>query len=204
MHFCSSSPVASFAAHDELAMPDTDRFYCWLLQVFVLFGLVVFFIWLSLRISDPSYTIVEVTILQPNNGTADSTVFFGIEIANRNRAGGVYYSDTNVSLNVMDASVGSTTIHPFYQGHGKTAQVRGGASCGRWVSDAISSGATQLRFELMAAAKYKMWFWRSRLHRMSMQGSVHVGKDGKLSRTNKRVRMRRSQKKRRSRLNPRK
>ncbi|KAJ8466075.1 hypothetical protein OPV22_028627 [Ensete ventricosum] len=44
-------------------------------------------IWLSLRVSDPSDTIVEVTILQPNNGTPDSAVFFGIEIANRNRGG---------------------------------------------------------------------------------------------------------------------
>ncbi|GMP75340.1 hypothetical protein CsSME_00032469 [Camellia sinensis var. sinensis] len=53
-------------------MCETRSFTFWLFQVVVLFGLLIFFLWLSLHPRQPTYTIVQFSIPNPNNTNTNS------------------------------------------------------------------------------------------------------------------------------------
>nr|XP_010908729.1 protein NDR1-like [Elaeis guineensis] len=178
-------------------MSRSDGVCCWLLLVLTLSGFLILILWLTLRPSAPSYTIVDLSI--PNaNGTGNTTILFGLEVSNPNLGGGVYYSDMNVTLFLFDENAGSMTMPSFYQGHQRTTSLRGGVDAGRRWSDAVvravTNGTTQLTMGLVTKVRYKTLWWWSRVHRMVEQARMSVGKDGKV----RKARMHRSRRKRKS------
>ncbi|KAF8410685.1 hypothetical protein HHK36_003218 [Tetracentron sinense] len=193
-------------------MCQPNSFYQWLLQVLVLIGLLSFFLWLGLRPKHPTYTIANFNIpLNDRNTTSptdevsrNTTTSFDLEISNPNKDAGIYYDNIIVTLFFGDASVGETTIPSFYQGKHKTHTIPESLNAdGRiWNAAlrAILNGTTEVKVGVVTRIRYRMSSWKSKRHRMDMQGNVPVGSDGKISGKKKKIKLHHSSKKWRSRL----
>ncbi|KAJ0983160.1 hypothetical protein J5N97_011501 [Dioscorea zingiberensis] len=155
-------------------MATAQSFSIWLLQVFLLSGLLVFFLWLSLHPSKPTYTIIDFSISGDGSNTS-----FTVEIANNNKGGGIYYSGMNVTLYIEEVNAGNTMLPSFYQRHERTTLMVGSAKINHTVHEVLN-GRAALKVGLVAKVRYKIWLWRSRFHGMDMLASVPVGRDGKL------------------------
>ncbi|XP_039139926.1 NDR1/HIN1-like protein 26 [Dioscorea cayenensis subsp. rotundata] len=155
-------------------MANSHSFSLWLLEVFVLSGLLIFFLWLSLHPSKPTYTITQFSISGDQNNSS-----FTIEISNNNRGGRVYFSDINITIYIDEISAGNTMLPPFYQRHESTTTIMGGAKIDQRVYGVLH-GKAELKVGLVTRVKYKIWLWKSKLHGMDMVATLPLGGDGKL------------------------
>lgn len=164
-------------------------FYVWLLQVICLLGLLVLCLWLSLRPSNPSFSIVLVSI----NRTSDQngTIFYSLDIDNPNRDSSIYYDDIILRFlyGQQEDKVGETTIGSFHQGNRKNRIVSDivNAKTGPFkpLFKAIANATAVLKASLLTKYRYKTWGIRSKFHGLDLKGILPIDSDGKLSRKKK-------------------
>ncbi|KAH7662195.1 Late embryogenesis abundant protein LEA-2 subgroup domain-containing protein [Dioscorea alata] len=155
-------------------MANSHSFSLWLLEVFALSGLLIFFLWLSLHPSKPTYTITQFSISDYQNNSS-----FTIEISNNNRGGRVYLSDINITIYIDEVSAGNTMLPAFSQRHERTTTIMGGAKIDQRVHSVLH-GKAELKVGLVTKVKYKIWLWKSKLHGMAVLATLPLGRDGKL------------------------
>ncbi|OVA11156.1 Late embryogenesis abundant protein [Macleaya cordata] len=164
-------------------------FYVWLLQVMIVIGLTSVVIWLCLHPKTPNYTVVGFYVpgLDGQNSAGNvhrnTTLILKLRISNPNKGMGIYYDDNNVALYYGNDNIGVSSILGFYQGHKKTTQrevsVNGVEQFWRAVFRVVSNGTVDLRVSLVSGFRYKIFWWKTRHHRLDLQALVPVALDGK-------------------------
>lgn len=172
-------------------------FYLWLLQVIILSLLLLFFLWLTLRPSSPSFTLTNFSINTTTSNNA-SSISFSIDFSNDNKRGRVYYDKINIAVYSRNASIATTRVDAFDQGHEKSSSVSGEVFGGGREWDEVVKvierrRRVRLRVELVAAVRYRIWLWRSRWHWMDVEAGISVGFGGKISGRRKKIKMHRAQ-----------
>ncbi|KAK9267891.1 hypothetical protein L1049_010328 [Liquidambar formosana] len=188
-------------------MCDSKNFYVWLLQVFALLGLLAFLLWLTLRPKNPTYTIVDFsapTSNQSNNTSSENgAISYVLEIQNPNKDSGIYYNDILLTFYYGQDSVGEKTIPSFYQGKHKTRQLSdhfdANARVWKALRSTILNATAELKVGLVTKIRYKMWGRKSKRHGMNLQGQIRIGSDGKISGKNKKIKLKHTSKRWRSR-----
>ncbi|XP_030533377.1 protein NDR1-like [Rhodamnia argentea] len=172
---------------EEICTSDARSFYVWLLQIFSLLAIIAFCIWLSLRPSNPSFAVVDLSVPNSNNIQNGSTLLtYELEIQNQNKDSGVYYDDILMTFFFEQDAVADDVISSFYQGKDKTLRVRRDVRAKDmrvWsgVARAMANATAKLKVSLATRVRYKTWGKKSKHHGMSLEGVVPVGPDGKIS-----------------------
>lgn len=172
-------------------MCEGKSFYIWLMQVIGLLGLIVLFLWLSLRPQSPSYSILSISVEGPSGQNGSDTIFYSLEIENPNKESSIYYDDIVLGFlyGQQEDEVGETTIGSFHQGTGKTRvvsdSVNGKPRTFRPLLSAISNATAELKVALTTRFRYKTWGIESKFHGLHLRGILPIDSDGKLSRKKK-------------------
>lgn len=177
-------------------------FSLWLLQILTLTLLLIFFLWLSLRPSSPSYSIIDFSVpAVATYNLTNSSVSVLFEFSNDNKGGSVCYDNISMSVYTGKDSIGTVSLPSFSQGHEKRTQVPGmlkgtdGMINGRVMEEMvarIANRSAEVRVGLVTVVRYRIWWWRSRQHWMNVEVGVGVGVDGKISGKKKKIKMHRA------------
>ncbi|THG06652.1 protein NDR1-like [Camellia sinensis] len=183
-------------------MCETRSFTFWLFQVVVLFGLLIFFLWLSLHPRQPTYTIVQFSIPNPNNTNTNSTanedsqsgtVLFELEIENPNQDSNIYHDDTFLTFYYSEEALGQKTISSFHQKKGTTSQifdhVNTDAQVWKKLLNAVWNATAELKVTVVSKIRYRMWGLTSKHHGINLQGNLPIGSDGKISGKKKKIKL---------------
>ncbi|KAK2977262.1 hypothetical protein RJ640_005524 [Escallonia rubra] len=173
-------------------MCEPRSFKLWLLQFFVLLGLLAFFLWLGLRPKNPRYAIVDFSVQVPNSNATtgvnqgqNGTISFNLEIQNPNKDSSIYYEDILLTLFYNEDSVGQKMIPRFHQGKDKTTHIVDQMDASARVRNTLlinmSNKTAELKASLATRIQYQTWGVKSKHHQMNMQGFVKIGSDGKIS-----------------------
>ncbi|XVF25975.1 hypothetical protein REPUB_Repub13aG0260400 [Reevesia pubescens] len=96
-------------------------------------------------------------------------------------------------------TVGKNIIPSFYQGRNKNSPVLDHVDVDTrlWTAlrNAILNATAELRVDLSSKIKYKTWGIKSKHHGIHREGNIPIGKDGKISKKKKKVKLRRASKK---------
>ncbi|XP_050367412.1 protein NDR1-like [Argentina anserina] len=174
---------------------ENKHFYLCILEILAVLGLLALVLWLSLRPKSPTYTIVDITI--PNygleNGTQNGSIAYILEIGNSNKDSRIYYDTSYLTFYYGQDKVAETTIAPFHQGRHKTRSQLGDIDANpqvwRAVRNSILNATAELKVTLLTKIRYKTWGIKSKQHGQDLQGSIPVGKDGKLSGKKKKIKL---------------
>lgn len=195
--------------HSNLIVPERrkmckpDGYKVWLLQVIVFLGLLAFFLWLGLRPNEPTYTILDFTVLVPNNGNnttivnENGTLLYNLEIWNPNTDSSIYYDDILLMFYHNQDTVGQKNIPHFHQGTDKRFtkmdQVDVDAKVWKTLVNAISNKTSEPKADIVTRIRYQTWGVKSKHHKMHMEGNLQIGSDGKLTKK-KKIKLKRSKK----------
>ncbi|KAK4258936.1 hypothetical protein QN277_005330 [Acacia crassicarpa] len=164
-------------------MCEPKNFWVWLLQIVGLLGLLALILWLALRPKPPSYSVDFISI--PQSSDQNGTIIYNIEIENPNKESDIYFDDINLSFLYGENQVAQSTIGSFRQGAGKTNSMFQSADANRRdlksIVNAFSNGTAELKAALMTRFRYKTWGIKSKFHGVRLQGTLPIGRDGKLS-----------------------
>ncbi|KAI6703994.1 hypothetical protein NL676_013130 [Syzygium grande] len=178
-------PFSDFT--QEICTSDARSFYVWLLQIFSLLAILAFCIWLSLRPSHPSFTVVNLSVPTSNNIQNGSTsLTYELDIQNPNKDSGVYYDDILMSFFFRKDAIANDVITSFFQGKDNTLRVRHDAVAKDmriWsdVGRAVTNATAKLKVSLATRVRYKTWGKKSKHHGLNFEGVVPLGSDGKIS-----------------------
>ncbi|KAL4309178.1 hypothetical protein GQ457_01G005610 [Hibiscus cannabinus] len=168
-------------------MPDSGGGCCRCCCSFLFtLGLTALFMWLSLRTSNPKCSIERFYLPSLNktlNQTADPTLNLTLKLDNPNKDKGIKYDDVNVT--VFDSPnrtrvIGYVSVPAFSQGHKKNAKKDGTGTANTAVAlGAVSDNGTGVfRVDMSTSVKYKIMFWYTKRHRISVGAEVMVNASG--------------------------
>lgn len=190
-------------------MCQTKSFPLWLLQILVVLGLILFFLWLSLHPKQPTYAIVRFSVPTTENGNTtcqvkqgggkNGTISFGLEIRNPNPHSVIYYSDTLLTFYYGKDIVGQKTITSFDQRGEKKKQmfnVNAEARVWKKLVSAISNAPAEVMVTVVTRIRNRMWGHLSKHEEIYLQGKIPIGMDGKISGKKKMIRLHQASKKR--------
>ncbi|OIW03157.1 hypothetical protein TanjilG_11794 [Lupinus angustifolius] len=147
-------------------------------------GFTAFFIWLSLRVTEPKCYLESIYVPALNksfNSPHNSTLLFNLKLVNPNKDKGVKYDAVNLHFRIFNDSnttrpLANATVDRFYQGHQKTAHksgniiVTGGGGGGNVT--AVVNGKVYFRVEFDTTVKYKILVFYTKHH--SLWGGANV------------------------------
>ncbi|GMJ05144.1 non race-specific disease resistance 1 [Hibiscus trionum] len=179
-------------------MPDSGGGCCRCCCSFVFtLGLTALFMWLSLRTSNPKCSIEKFYLPSLNrtlNQTADATLNLTLKLDNPNKDKGIKYDTVNVT--VFDSPnrtqvIGNVLVPAFYQGHKKNAKKDGTGTANTAVAlRAVSGNGTGVfRVDMSTSVKFKIMFWYTKKHRISVGADVMVNDSGSIKVTKKGIRL---------------
>lgn len=190
-------------------MCQTKSFPLCLLQILVVLGLVLFFLWLSLHPKQPTYAIVRFSVPTTENGNTtcqvnqgggkNGTISFGLEIRNPNPHSVIYYSDTLLTFYYGKDIFGQKTIPSFDQRGEKTKQMfNENAEARVWkkLVSAISNAPAEVMVTVETRIRNRMWGHLNKHEEIYLQGKIPIGMDGKISGKKKMIRLHQASKKR--------
>ncbi|KAL2349522.1 hypothetical protein Fmac_003522 [Flemingia macrophylla] len=174
-------------------MREGKGLYICLMQIVGLLGLIILFLWLSLRPKSPSYSILLISLEQPSNSNENGTIVYNLEIQNSNKDSSIYYDDTILRFlygqDGDEDEVGETTMGSFHQGTSSTREQSGAVNARhrtfKPLIKAISNATAELKVALMTRYRYKTWGIKSKFHGLHLIGILPIDSDGKLSRKKK-------------------
>lgn len=158
-------------------------------------GLTALFMWLSLRTSNPTCSIQSFEVPALNlsqNSTKNTTIYFLLKLDNGNKDKGIHYDNisltvtyrTNISL-PLNASqpIKKFDAPGFYQGHNKKAKknqsfVPDGFNWTAATRAVSINGSTVFRVDLATRVRFKIIFWNTKRHKLSVGADVVVNKMG--------------------------
>ncbi|XP_043689774.1 uncharacterized protein LOC122640625 [Telopea speciosissima] len=202
-------------------MCETRNFYLWLIQVVLLTVILFLLLWFLLPPRSPKYTIndfyvpafneaMNTTTTTKEISIRNTTIIFHLEIENPNEDNTISSDAIKVTLFYGNDSLGETIFNQIVSLNKGSIIENGIVNGDRQLLQKAVSGVVRnrmttktktaaatadLRMDLVTGVKYKMWFWKSKHHGVNMEGKVPVGKDGKISAKNKKLRLHRSPKK---------
>ncbi|XP_004295247.1 PREDICTED: uncharacterized protein LOC101315418 [Fragaria vesca subsp. vesca] len=180
---------------------ENKHFYLCVLEIFALLGLLALVLWLSLRPKSPSYTIVDITIPSSGleNGEQNGSIVYILEIENSNKDSSIFYDTSVLTFYYGQDKVAEKTIPPFHQGRRKTRSELGDMDANpqvwRAVRKSISNATVEFKVTLLTKIRYKTWGIKSKRHGQDLQGTIPIGKDGKLSGKKKKIKLSHASKK---------
>ncbi|XP_059661687.1 NDR1/HIN1-like protein 10 [Cornus florida] len=160
------------------------------LSLFLIIGVTIFILSLSLRPHRPRFHIREFSIpgLGQENGFENAQVVFNVTVRNSNQNIGIYYDATQATVYYEDQSIGGTTLlFPFYQEPKNTTvlhDVLSGAALtvnsDRWMHFLAdrAKGTVKFRLEITSTIRFKVSTWDSKHHKMHANCEIGVGPDG--------------------------
>ncbi|CAL0322715.1 unnamed protein product [Lupinus luteus] len=145
-------------------------------------GVTAFFIWLSLRVTEPKCYLESIYVPALNkslNSPHNTTLFFTLKLVNPNKDKGVKYNAVNLTFRIFNDSnttrpLANATVDRFYQGHQKTAHKSGNTAVtgGGGNLTTVVNGKVYLRVEFDATVKYKILVFYTK--RDSLWGGANV------------------------------
>lgn len=147
----------------------------WCLGFLFSLGLVVLFLWLTLRPATPSLFINDLSL-------SNTTLAFLLRLKNENKDKGVYYDNITLSFffpaNSPRPLGPDVTFPAFYQGHGKKANRNDSLQADR---GSLPPNGTAAEFEVRLATRvrYKIWGFKTTRHGLKLHGKVRVDEQGK-------------------------
>ncbi|KAJ4840527.1 hypothetical protein Tsubulata_027339 [Turnera subulata] len=169
---------------------EPQNIYSWLLKLVGLLGFLALCLWLTLRPKEPSCTIMDFSIPNPNNTHTNQSgpFYYLLELENPNKDSTVYYDDISLVFFYGEDIVGTDRMDAFKQGkQKKTPMVR----VWRNLVQAISKANAHLIARFSARVRYKTWGVSSKHHRIKLQGVLPIGLDGKVSGKKKKIKLHR-------------
>ncbi|KAF5742198.1 Late embryogenesis abundant (LEA) hydroxyproline-rich glycoprotein family [Tripterygium wilfordii] len=168
-----------------------------LLSLLLIFGIVTFILWLSLRPHRPRFHIHEFSVpgLDQPTGFENARITFNVTVRNSNQHIGIYYDSMAGSIYYKDQMIGSTPLlDPFYQEPKNTVVVykeMSGATLTvnsqRWTEflNDRGQGSVMFRLDITSTIRFKVSTWDSKHHRMHANCDLAVGPDGNILPTSK-------------------
>ncbi|KAF1887059.1 hypothetical protein Lal_00046297 [Lupinus albus] len=145
-------------------------------------GVTAFFIWLSLRVTEPKCYLESIYVPALNkslNSPHNSTLFFKLKLENPNKDKGVKYDAVHLTFRIFNDSnttraLTNATVERFYQGHQKTAHKSGNTTVtGGGVNvTAVVNGKVYFRVDFDTRVKYKILVFYTK--RDSLWGGANV------------------------------
>lgn len=159
-------------------MVEVTSFKLWISQVIILLGLLVFFLWLSIRPKSPTYTITDFSV---QNGT----IGYALEIENPNKDSGTCFNYIILTYYNNQDYIGSANISHFSLGKEESTSKVGiiyvdDQKLRKSLEDQISNRKAQLKVVLLAKMQYRTWGIRGRHYKVNLTAQLPVGSDGKL------------------------
>lgn len=181
-------------------MCETRNFYLWIAQILGLLGILVLCLWLALRPGSPDFTITDFSVPAVNDSnTSDRGIIqYQLDIKNPNKDSGISYGDILLIFYHGENKVGNNTIPSFTEDRNRSHQFLNHFDVDNpfWAAlrSAILNGTAELRVDLSTKVRYKTWLIKSRRHGLLREGNVPVGKDGRISNSKKKVKLRHASK----------
>ncbi|PSS10342.1 hypothetical protein CEY00_Acc17435 [Actinidia chinensis var. chinensis] len=176
-------------------MCETKSFTLWLLQIVLLLGFIVFFLWLSMRPRQPTYTIVQFSLpTSPvGHGTQNGTASFELEVENPNKDSGIYYDDTWLTFYYGKETLGQKTILSSYQKKDSRNQIfdhlNVDSRVWKKLIGAISNATAELKVAVLTKIRYRMWGHTSKHQGINLHGKIPIGSDGKIAGKKKKIKL---------------
>ncbi|KAK9689101.1 hypothetical protein RND81_09G035400 [Saponaria officinalis] len=158
-------------------------------------ALTALFLWLSLRPSNPTFSINQFYVFTLNNNTNNNhTIFYDLKLNNNNNDKGIYYDALNLTFyykfsNFSYYPIGSGNYTGFYQGHGKHTDrvgvvvMRSGVVV-KWENDVFETvsknGVVVFRVEVVTAVRFRIVFWKTKRRRFEVGSDLRVDDHGGL------------------------
>ncbi|XP_010267775.1 PREDICTED: protein NDR1-like [Nelumbo nucifera] len=171
-------------------MPESPRCCRCCISFIFSAGLTTVFLWLNLHIDHPNYFIQNFQVPPLNltaHDTRNATIAFNLKLANGNKDKGIYYDEVNIALYYgginRTIALGNTSIPPFYQGHKKKAIKAQTMEARRFplqtaLKEVSNNRTVVFQVDLATAVRFKTIWWKTKRHRMSVGGDVHVNREG--------------------------
>lgn len=149
-------------------------------------GLTSLFMWLTLRVSNPSCSI-DKFYLPALNRSADSptntTIFMVVKLRNGNKDKGILYDAVNLTVYYYsDANPTKwlKTIPAFKQGHQKTAKKNASVETlgVNWTDVVAKNESVVFRVDLATAVRFKIMFWKTKRHKLMVGANVTLNQEG--------------------------
>ncbi|KAL3522055.1 hypothetical protein ACH5RR_014889 [Cinchona calisaya] len=158
-------------------MVEVTSFKLWISQVIVLLGLLVFFMWLSIRPKSPRYTITDFSVQK-------GTIAFALEFENPNKDSGIFFNDIFLTCYNNQDNIGSANISSFSQGKEEITPKIGiiyvDGKLWKALEDQIANRKAQFQAVLATKLRYRTWGIKSRRYKVHLNAQLPVGTDGKI------------------------
>ncbi|KAF8023879.1 hypothetical protein BT93_F1155 [Corymbia citriodora subsp. variegata] len=149
-------------------------------------GLSALFLWLTLRVSNPSCSIRQFYLPALNTSLDDhtnTTIFLDVKLSNGNKEKGIYYDPVNLTVyyySDVNQSKWNKTIPGFYQGHQKTAKKNASVATSgvNWTDVVVKNESLVFRVDLATKVRFKIMFWKTKRHRLMVGGNVTLTAQG--------------------------
>ncbi|XP_022753945.1 protein NDR1-like [Durio zibethinus] len=170
-------------------MTDSDGGCCRCCCSFIFtLGLTALFMWLNLRTSNPKCSIQTFYLSMPSlnetlNLTVDRTLNLTLRLDNPNKDKGIKYDTLNVTVYDFPNKshvLGNILVPGFYQGHKKkaTKPVQGTANTTVALQVVYENRMGVFRVDMATAVKFKIMFWYTKKHKISVGADVVVNSSG--------------------------
>lgn len=149
------------------------RFFAALIAVFIIFGTILFIVWLVLRPRVPTFTVDSVSVSHLNATASEISATFNIHftVGNPNHKLHVYYDQVEARVFYKDSLIARNSLQPFDQGtksqSGLDAELAalsayiGGGLVGDLNGDR-SKGTVEFDVQVLAFVRFKAGGWRAR------------------------------------------
>ncbi|KAF8035771.1 hypothetical protein BT93_C1713 [Corymbia citriodora subsp. variegata] len=162
------------------------------LSLLLIFGIITFIMWLSLRPHRPRIFIHDFSVpgLSQENGFENAEIAFNVTLRNSNQHIGIFYDAMDGSVFYKDQKIGSRSLFSETHQDPKTTTIVSGAFSGatltvtsqHWMEFLAdrAAGSVTFRLDLASAIRFKVSTWTSRTHRMHASCPVAVGANGSI------------------------
>ncbi|KAM7254867.1 hypothetical protein ACFE04_020108 [Oxalis oulophora] len=208
MECCGCLRASPQLVNDDEFSCRTSNFYTWLLQIFILLGILALCLWLTIRPSSPEYAIVDFSVPTTNSttsGNSGGNFSYYLEIRNPNKDSSIFFDDILLTFFNGQVKLATDTIHSYEHRKGRKSIVFSrdlAVKPADWKSmqNAIRNATAEVKVSLATRFRFKTWGKKSKPHSANVEGQIPIGRNGNISGKKKKIKLTHKSKKQNARI----